>query len=249
MKNNSVWVVHQAGLPLAWYSTHPTKGAADREARKMNKQMGAEFLQVSVQEYDDARIIKPMTVSKRGIVKQNPIGNIPNLTKRYQSVLLTLADLRADSDPGMFSEKERAALIAKFSQKAEDLREAINYYKAQKPAAENPLVRVKIKSPPQRPAGNDDLPSKRLMKRRKTTTKAPRGVWANPIDGPFTVLVLKPGKKTYQVFATIATKTAACKYATELSKDNPTWAVMVSDDDHSGNRDSDEESKRRGGAW
>lgn len=45
---------------------------------------------------------------------------------------------------------------------------------------QNPLVRVKVMSPPQRPAGNKGKPSKRLVKRRKVTAKAPRGVYANP---------------------------------------------------------------------
>lgn len=44
----------------------------------------------------------------------------------------------------------------------------------------NPLTRVKIKSPPQRPAGNKSAPSKRLIKRRTRTVKAPTGYYANP---------------------------------------------------------------------
>lgn len=49
---------------------------------------------------------------------------------------------------------------------------------------QNPLTRVRIKSPPQRPAGNSSAPSKRLIKRRKATAKAPRGVYANPLVKP-----------------------------------------------------------------
>lgn len=51
-------------------------------------------------------------------------------------------------------------------------------------ARSNPLTRVRIKSPPQRPAGNSSPPSKRLMARRKKTAKAPAGVYANPVVKP-----------------------------------------------------------------
>lgn len=46
----------------------------------------------------------------------------------------------------------------------------------------NPLTRVKVKSPPQRPAGSTAAPSKRLVKRRKATQRAPEGYYANPVD-------------------------------------------------------------------
>lgn len=44
----------------------------------------------------------------------------------------------------------------------------------------NPLTRVKVKSPPQRPKGSTAAPSKRLVKRRKATQRAPEGYYANP---------------------------------------------------------------------
>lgn len=46
----------------------------------------------------------------------------------------------------------------------------------------NPLTRVKLKSPAQRPAGAGEVPEKgsRLYKRRQTTAKAPPGFYANP---------------------------------------------------------------------
>ena len=46
----------------------------------------------------------------------------------------------------------------------------------------NPLTRVRIKSPPQRPAGTKKAPSKRLVARRKKTENlsAP-GYYANPL--------------------------------------------------------------------
>jgi hypothetical protein len=51
-------------------------------------------------------------------------------------------------------------------------------------AMKNPLTRVKIMSPPQRPAyANKDpdyKPSPRLIKRRRVTAKAPKGFYANP---------------------------------------------------------------------
>lgn len=45
----------------------------------------------------------------------------------------------------------------------------------------NPLTRVKVMSPPQRPAGTRAKPGKRLVARRKKTAKAPEGFYANPL--------------------------------------------------------------------
>ena len=76
------------------------------------------------------------TLKKRSAArKQNPIGNIANLKKRYTSVVVTLADLR--SDP-VSDAKEQARLIKLFTQKARDLREAIAMYESEKRNA-NPL--------------------------------------------------------------------------------------------------------------
>lgn len=47
---------------------------------------------------------------------------------------------------------------------------------------QNPLTRVRIKSPPQRPRGSTAKPSKRLTKRRKATEAAPPGYYANPLQ-------------------------------------------------------------------
>ena len=60
-------------------------------------------------------------------------------------------------------------------------------------AKENPLTRVRIKSPPQRPAGNSGTPSPRLVKRRKKTAKAAPGVYANPLPYKSAELVTDGG--------------------------------------------------------
>lgn len=46
---------------------------------------------------------------------------------------------------------------------------------------QNPLTRVKVMSPPQRPAGTRAKPSPDLVKRRRKTAKAPEGFYANPL--------------------------------------------------------------------
>jgi hypothetical protein len=46
----------------------------------------------------------------------------------------------------------------------------------------NPLVRVKVNSPPQRPKGSRGAPSKRLRQRRQRTQRAPAGYYANPLE-------------------------------------------------------------------
>lgn len=112
----------------------------------------------------------PMTIEGDGTVKQNPIGNVANLKKRYDAVLITLADLRKDPPDG-YSKAEIKDLIGVYMQKAADLRAALAQYR------QNPLTRVKVKSPAQRGGGE---PSPRLTKRRKTTQKAPPGFYANP---------------------------------------------------------------------
>lgn len=66
--------------------------------------------------------------------------------------------------------------------------------------AENPLTRVRIKSPPQRPAGNVDAPSTRLVKRRKKTAKAAPGVYANPGSVKMKHSVIAADRNTNLVF-------------------------------------------------
>ena len=73
--------------------------------------------------------------------KANPIGDLPKLKKRYQTVLLTMADLRDDQKrrkqglpdemPG-YTDAEIANLIARYQAKAQDLREAIAMYEGTK---------------------------------------------------------------------------------------------------------------------
>lgn len=75
---------------------------------------------------------------------KNPIGNLANLKKRYQTVLLTMADLREalkrrkkglpDDDMQGYSDAEISALITKYQGKAQDLREAIAMYEGQRKA-------------------------------------------------------------------------------------------------------------------
>lgn len=80
---------------------------------------------------------------KAGGRKAYPVGNLANLKKRYQTLLLTMADLRDDlkrrkkglpDDEFMqgYSDAEVSALIAKYQAKAQDLREAIAMYEGQR---------------------------------------------------------------------------------------------------------------------
>jgi hypothetical protein len=245
------WLVHPVGKPESWYAQRGSKAAASRLANQINRGNGF-FAEKGLQtgpEYTFSRA-SWSDAGGDGGVKQNPVTESRELflfalneqpiyklsreafkgERDWNSVALNAARLYGKEHGNGSASWTQIFTKADLAVVASMLRE---HYAGGAGFASNPLVRVKVKSPPQRPAGNDDAPSKRLVKRRKTTARAPRGVWANPVDGPFTVLVLKPGKKTYQVFAKFTTKTAACKYAVELNKDNPTWAVMVSDDDHS----------------
>lgn len=83
---------------------------------------------------------------------------------------------------------------------------------------ENPLVRVRVKSPPQRPAGNTAAPSKRLVKRRKVTAKAPKGVYANPSPGfLYAVWRLDANKRPAYFMRAERSLKAAKEYAQELA--------------------------------
>lgn len=115
----------------------------------------------------------PMTIERDGTVKQNPIGNVANLKKRYDAVLITLADLRKDPPDG-YSKAEIKDLIGVYTQKAADLRAALAQYR------QNPLTRVKRNSPAQRAPHDKPAKGSRLYNRRKTTEAAPPGFYANP---------------------------------------------------------------------
>lgn len=115
---------------------------------------------------------------------------------------------------------------------------------------QNPLTRVRIKSPPQRPAGNSSAPSKRLIKRRKATAKAPRGVYANPTVSEFEAAGFKPPthygdpnarewflietkapkEKRFRRHATFARVEEAKLYARALHNAHPNWTIRLSDE-------------------
>jgi len=138
----------------------------------------------AVMRWLEENALGPMTISRDGTVKQNPLGNLPNLRKRYAAVILTLSDLRAEKrkrgfDPGMagYTVPEISDLIARFQVKASDLRDAINHYGANMNS--NPLAR--IKTPGQKSQLTGKKPSKRLIQRRLKTEKLDMpGVYANP---------------------------------------------------------------------
>jgi len=90
-----------------------------------------------------AEMARSGAFKKAGGRKANPVGNLANLKKRYQTLLLTMADLRDDlkgRKKGLpddefaqgYSDAELSELIAKYQTKAQDLREAIAMYEGQR---------------------------------------------------------------------------------------------------------------------
>lgn len=156
---------------------------------------------------DISQTLGPMTVGRGGVVKQNPAGST-EAVELYWHALNDSAALfdffdRQGNDPRSVSDwtafatkaaKSYAREHADASQWADLFPAEVRRETAQlllrryiddiNPVNPNPLTRVRIKSPPQRPAGNSEAPSKRLMTRRKKTAKAPAGVYANPVVKP-----------------------------------------------------------------
>jgi hypothetical protein len=119
--------------------------------------------------------------------------------------------------------------------------------------SENPLTRVKIMSPPQRPAGTRAKPGKRLVARRKKTAKAPEGFYANPLvkgesnsnaaryaelygGAPDTIRAWrdhyivrfhKPGEKSWSMVSVFKKKADAVQYARAYARANPAFTVSV----------------------
>lgn len=152
---------------------------------------------------DISQTLGPMTVGRGGVVKQNPAGSTEAVELYWHALNDSAAlfdffdrqgnDPRSVSDWTAFATKAAKSYAREYADAAQwaDLfpaevrRETAQlllrrYIDDINPVSPNPLTRVRIKSPPQRPAGNSSPPSKRLMARRKKTAKAPAGVYANP---------------------------------------------------------------------
>lgn len=104
---------------------------------------------------------------------------------------------------------------------------------------QNPLLRVKVGSPSQRPHRTDDggesnAPTGRLKARRRKTVKAPRGVYANPtpyrneakstrVDDPAWIgyAVHRPTSPN-SAYAVFKTKVEAIEYAKQLATQKKT---------------------------
>lgn len=141
---------------------------------------------------DISQTLGPMTVEDDGTVRQNPDGRFAKLTDHRgidMSLIGHWSDLAAYYSGSDGNAWTWSAATGKWSNSGELESFVKNFYQRFRgvlydyPRA-NPLTRVRIKSPPQRPAGNSSPPSKRLMTRRKKTAKAPAGVYANPVVKP-----------------------------------------------------------------
>jgi hypothetical protein len=134
--------------------------------------------------------------------KANPIGDLPKLKKRYQTVLLTMADLRDDQKrrkqglpdemPG-YTDAEIANLIARYQAKAQDLREAIAMYE-----------------------GTKTNPAKPAATRRGNPVKY-RDIAKDVAPGRVQYAVHMPDRPSYHAIAYFTKKADAVETAQELS--------------------------------
>jgi len=134
--------------------------------------------------------------------KANPIGDLPKLKKRYQTVLLTMADLRDDQKrrkqglpdemPG-YTDAEIANLIARYQAKAQDLREAIAMYE-----------------------GTKTNPAKPAASRRGNPVKY-RDIAKDVAPGRVQYAVHMPDRPSYHAIAYFTKKADAVDTAQELS--------------------------------
>lgn len=100
----------------------------------------------------------------------------------------------------------------------------------QNPRGKNPLKRVRVMSPPQRPKGTTAKPSKRLVARRKATKKAPEGYYANPrAEKSVLIAVKKPRENSFKRHASFSDYDEAVIYARALHDAHPSWSVKVGD--------------------
>jgi len=101
---------------------------------------------------------------------------------------------------------------------------------------QNPLTRVRVTSPSM---ATKQAPSKRLIKRRKATKKAPPGLYANPMPKHYgdpnaktwvLVSVKKPRSNRFTRNATFTHPEEAKLYARALHGAHPTWSIKVTDE-------------------
>jgi hypothetical protein len=108
-------------------------------------------------------------------------------------------------------------------------RRMITHHLAPEGVWANPLTRVKLKSPMQRPAGAGAVPEKgsRQYKRRQTTNKAPDGFYANPAE--FRVYVARDNMPTKRRIGTFSSLAKAKKFAQQFADEHGTQVCVVTE--------------------
>lgn len=198
-------------------------------------------------EHEPRMRLGKMTLAKDGTVKQNPIDEsrelfLYALHSSPALVKLSIEALKGKRDWASVSRQaardysaehgdgaaqwsrifSRADLAVVSSMLREHYESNADTHKS------NPLVRVKVKSPPQRPAGTTAKPSKRLVARRKATKAAPEGFYANPAPAfPYRVESRASGARGWLPRGSFKTSVDAKQYARALANANPEKTIRV----------------------
>ena len=225
---------------------------------------------------DITETLGPMTVSKGGVVRQNPIKGTTYFVAANMGYGVS-KNFKVTATPGVNSVRSAANIVAKhlgfpvfvssrnegsvdgyplirFEFMNDDQSEFVDLFASQGKREDrkystiknNPLTRIKVKSPPQRPTGTATAPGKRLVARRKKTAIAPKGFYANPVESRIKGRVPKGDSLYVPVFRVSADSTGsgtrwnllaqfysastAKQYARAYAAANPKSSVLVEQD-------------------
>ena len=132
---------------------------------------------------DDVRqVLPPMTIADDGTVSANPVEvhvdiDSHNTKGRNVRAKNPTPRLERADQPSQRARMTKTGAKTKRASERLKQRRALTHYAKTPGVWANPLSRVKVKSPSMR---DGEAPSDRLVKRRKKTTRAPEGFYANP---------------------------------------------------------------------
>lgn len=173
-------------------------GAFKRKAKRnpAKKTVSQKISQLTREGYPQKQAVAiALNEERAGKVRRNPVGNVANLKKRYNTLLTTIAGLRDDQKrraAGLpdelegYTDAEIKKLISMYQAKASDLREAINMYQ-RNPRASNPIILVSDKPIASKRKRNPVKPKRqRMLNISWTTAGGQRDMRSVPIDFVFT---------------------------------------------------------------
>lgn len=177
------------------------------------------------------QVLPPMRVGRGGVVRANPAEIHIDVDSHNEHEGNPTPRLKRYDQPSQRARiSERTGRPTKTPSKRLKQRRLMTHHEAPPGVWANPLTRVKLKSPAQRPAGQGEVPEKgsRLYERRKTTQKAPPGFYANPLPAfPYRVESRAPNATGWLPRGSFRTLNDAKQYARAFANANPEKTVRV----------------------